>query len=68
MERYPMALQMRYLQTLAEISTENSSTVVFPVPIDILSAFKEFAVSHTANASLLPVIQSTAPESQAENS
>jgi regulator of protease activity HflC (stomatin/prohibitin superfamily) len=67
MERYPMALQMRYLQTLAEISTENSSTVVFPVPIDILSAFKDFAVSHTANASLLPVIQSAPLQPKADN-
>jgi regulator of protease activity HflC (stomatin/prohibitin superfamily) len=32
----PTTLQLRYLQTLTEISTEHSSTVVFPVPIDIL--------------------------------
>ncbi len=31
----PAALQLRYLQTLAEIATENASTVVFPVPIEI---------------------------------
>ncbi len=30
------ALQLRYLQTLAEIATENSSTIVFPIPIDLL--------------------------------
>ncbi len=35
----PVALQLRFLQTLAEIATENSSTIVFPVPIDILRAF-----------------------------
>ncbi len=34
--RHPVALQLRYLQTLVEISAENSSTVVFPVPIDLL--------------------------------
>lgn len=34
-QRQPAALQLRYLQTLAEISTENASTVVFPVPIEI---------------------------------
>ena len=33
------ALQLRYLQTLAEIATENSSTTIFPVPIDILRPF-----------------------------
>jgi len=37
----PVALQLRFLQTLAEIATENSSTIVFPVPIDILSAFTQ---------------------------
>ncbi|MBI3928440.1 MAG: slipin family protein [Armatimonadetes bacterium] len=35
----PAALQLRYLQTLVEISVEKSSTVVFPVPIDTLHAF-----------------------------
>ena len=35
---HPAALQLRYLQTLAEIATENNSTTIFPVPIDILRA------------------------------
>ena len=35
--REPMAMQLRYLQTLAEIATENSSTIVFPVPIDLFA-------------------------------
>lgn len=35
----PIALQLRYLQTLSEIATENNSTIAFPVPIDLLSAF-----------------------------
>lgn len=35
----PAALQLRFLQTLTEISAENSSTVIFPVPIDLLTAF-----------------------------
>ena len=40
MEIHPMALQMRYLQTLAEISTTNqSSTVILPIPIDLLAPF-----------------------------
>jgi regulator of protease activity HflC (stomatin/prohibitin superfamily) len=37
--REPAALQLRYLQTLAEIATENNSTTIFPVPIDILKGF-----------------------------
>jgi len=35
----PAALQLRYLQTLNSISVENNSTIVFPVPVDILSSF-----------------------------
>merc|ERR1719264_1960663 len=35
----PAALQLRYLQTLSSISAENNSTVIFPVPIDILSSW-----------------------------
>ena len=33
----PTTLQLRYLQTLAEIATEKNSTIVFPIPIDFLS-------------------------------
>jgi regulator of protease activity HflC (stomatin/prohibitin superfamily) len=39
MAREPMTLQLRYLQTLAEIATENNSTTIFPVPIDLLARF-----------------------------
>ena len=35
----PAALQLRYLQTLAEISTEHNSSIIFPIPIDILRPF-----------------------------
>jgi regulator of protease activity HflC (stomatin/prohibitin superfamily) len=31
----PLAMQLRYLQTLAEIATENNSTTIFPIPIDL---------------------------------
>ncbi|HTO90577.1 MAG TPA: slipin family protein [Candidatus Sulfotelmatobacter sp.] len=37
--REPAALQLRYLQTLAEIATENNSTTIFPVPIDMLKVW-----------------------------
>ena len=37
------ALQLRYLQTLTDIATEKNSTVVFPIPIDILRPFYEMA-------------------------
>ena len=35
----PAALQLRYLQTLSSISSENNTTVIFPLPIDIMAAF-----------------------------
>jgi regulator of protease activity HflC (stomatin/prohibitin superfamily) len=41
--REPAALQLRYLQTLAEIATENNSTTIFPVPVDFLKAFMSAA-------------------------
>ncbi len=41
----PAALQLRFLQTLSEIATENSSTIIFPIPIDILRPFYEMEQS-----------------------
>ena len=37
--REPQALQLRYLQTLIDISAEKNSTIVFPLPMDLLSPF-----------------------------
>ena len=37
----PAAMQLRYLQTLVEVAAENTSTTIFPVPIDILKIFME---------------------------
>lgn len=39
LSRQPQALQLRYLQTLTEIAGEKSSTIVFPLPMDIIEAF-----------------------------
>ena len=41
MSQNPSALQLRYLQTLNDISAENASTIVFPVPIELLSWLKD---------------------------
>ena len=38
-EQHPVALQLRYLQTLSEVATENNSTTLFPIPIDLLQPF-----------------------------
>jgi len=34
--KHPQALQLRYLQTLSEIATENNSTIIFPLPMDLI--------------------------------
>lgn len=36
---HPMAMQMRFLQTLVDVGSENNSTIVFPIPIDLFSVF-----------------------------
>jgi regulator of protease activity HflC (stomatin/prohibitin superfamily) len=38
-EEHPVALQLRYLQTLLELGSSASTTIVFPAPVDIISAF-----------------------------
>ena len=38
-ETHPIALQLRFLQTLTDVSAEKNSTIIFPVPIDILEVF-----------------------------
>jgi len=38
-QEHPQALQLRYLQTLREISSESSTTTFFPIPIDLLTPF-----------------------------
>ena len=45
MSAAPMSLQMRYLQTLAEIATEKNSTIIFPIPIELIKPFLEKTVS-----------------------
>jgi len=39
----PIALQLRFLQTLREVASENNSTTIFPVPIDLLTPFMQMA-------------------------
>lgn len=49
-QRQPIAIQLRYLQTLVEIGAEKNSTIVFPLPIDILSAFAKSSGNTNAPA------------------
>ncbi len=44
-QQQPAAIQLRYLQTLVEIGTEKNTTIVFPMPIDILSLMGKFLTS-----------------------
>jgi hypothetical protein len=39
MTPYPMAMQMRYLQTLTEVASERNSTIIFPLPLELLRPF-----------------------------
>jgi regulator of protease activity HflC (stomatin/prohibitin superfamily) len=43
MQQEPIAIQLRYLQTLLEIGSANSSTIVFPAPIDLIRSVLERA-------------------------
>jgi len=45
--QHPQALQLRYLQTLVEVASENNSTTIFPIPIDLLTPFMEAAKKTT---------------------
>lgn len=41
LEEHPAAIQLRYLQTLVEVSASNNSTTIFPIPIDLFRPFIE---------------------------
>ena len=42
-EAHPMALQLRYLQTMREMSSEQNTTTIFPVPMDMFTPFLNLA-------------------------
>ncbi len=43
LSRNPQALQLRYLQTLSNIAGEQNSTIIFPVPLEMMNAFRHMA-------------------------
>lgn len=59
MEHNPISLQLRYLQTLSDIATENNSTVIFPIPLDLL---KPFFTAINANTPELKPITANLPK------
>ncbi|MCU1258847.1 MAG: domain, Band 7 family protein [Bryobacterales bacterium] len=46
-QKQPAALQLRYLQTLVEIGVEKNTTIVFPLPLDILSALNSALTTYS---------------------
>ena len=66
MSAYPGALQLRYLQTLAEVATENNSTTLFPIPIDLFKPFIEKGqaegMSASTAASMLSGLRANLPQ------
>jgi regulator of protease activity HflC (stomatin/prohibitin superfamily) len=57
----PAAMQLRYLQTLTEIGAEQNSTVVFPMPIDVIKPFLDLM----AQSSKAPALNGSRPHLQA---
>ena len=58
----PAAMQLRYLQTLTEIGAEQNSTIIFPMPIDIIKPFLELL--DKAGKAPSPTVSFTAPLSR----
>ena len=59
--REPSALQLRYLQTLVEIAVEKNSTIVFPLPIDLIEPITQI-LRHTANLTIGDQPPATPPQ------
>ena len=60
MATQPMTLQLRYLQTLSEIGVEKNTTIVFPLPLELLTLFNK--TMNLAPASVTPTIIPKEPE------
>jgi regulator of protease activity HflC (stomatin/prohibitin superfamily) len=65
MSQNPATLQLRFLQTLSEVATEKNSTIVFPVPIDLIYAFMNRAAASPPGdaATTAPPLAAPAPPS-----
>ncbi|CAN5478872.1 slipin family protein [soil metagenome] len=61
----PSALQLRYLQTLADISSEQTRTIIFPLPMDLISAFVGGRAGDSGAAAVKPV---TTPKTEPSGS
>ena len=57
MERYPVALQLRFLQTVVEIAAENNSTTIFPIPIELFRPLIERGVGEADRESTVRALK-----------
>jgi regulator of protease activity HflC (stomatin/prohibitin superfamily) len=57
----PATLQLRYLQTLTEIAAEKNSTIIFPLPIDLLSALLDRSVPANGRSTPEPIVPRSSP-------
>ncbi|MFL5760668.1 MAG: slipin family protein [Thermomicrobiales bacterium] len=64
--RNPVTIQLRYLQTLTEIGAEKNTTVIFPLPIDLLEAFVGAATAISGTSSSGPPAQQPPAPAQAQ--
>jgi len=48
-EKHPTALQLRYLQTMNEMSTESNSTIIFPIPMELFKPFSNLTKGREEN-------------------
>jgi regulator of protease activity HflC (stomatin/prohibitin superfamily) len=62
MSREPAAIQLRYLQTLREIGTEQNSTIIFPLPIDMVGPLLKAAEAVAPGAAATPEHNGELPE------
>jgi hypothetical protein len=61
--RNPVTIQLRYLQTLLEIGNKQNSTIVFPLPIDLIGSLVQAVNDHVADARApLPPGAGTGPD------
>jgi hypothetical protein len=51
----PITLQLRYLQTLTEIGVEKNTTIVFPLPMELLSLLNKLGTTASAPRATKPV-------------
>jgi regulator of protease activity HflC (stomatin/prohibitin superfamily) len=52
----PATLQLRYLQTLTEIAVEKNSTIIFPLPIDLLAGLLDLPAAVNGRANVEPTL------------